>query len=314
MIAHHAGADEFADEQLKRLKRFGGRIISYWEDEYPELLKKIYDPPPLLYVLGEFLPSDRYSIALVGSRHATHYGQMVAESFSKELVRLGITVVSGLARGIDTHAHRAALQENGRTLAVIGSGLDVPYPPENRSILATIAKQGAVVSEFPLGTRPDACNFPRRNRIISGLSLGTVVVESAEDGGAMITASSALDQNREVFAVPGSIFEKKSAGTHKLIREGRATLVHGIDDLLVELQHPLRPIIPGSFKPAPPPELSLFETTVYDQLTPVPAHVDDLAEQSGMSTPDVLVTLLTLEFKGLVRQLPGKLFLRNEGK
>ncbi|MBI2620296.1 MAG: DNA-protecting protein DprA [Ignavibacteriales bacterium] len=309
-IAHHKNGEAFADDQLKRVSRLGARIISLWEDEYPELLRKIYDPPPLLFVLGEFSPSDRHSIAIVGTRLATHYGQKVTETFAGELVQLGITVVSGLARGIDTYAHQAALRAQGRTIAVVGSGLDIPYPPENRSLSFTIARQGAVVSEFPMGTKPDAPNFPRRNRIISGLSLGTLVVESAEDGGAMITASSALDQNREVFAVPGSIFEKKSIGPHTLVREGRATLVQSVDDLLAELKYPLRSLLPSRAEPVPPRDLSLFEQTVFDRLSLIPVHIDTLCDQTEMAVSDVLVTLLTLEFKGLVKQLPGKLFVK----
>jgi DNA processing protein len=221
---------------------------------------------------------------------------------------LGITVVSGLARGIDTTAHSATLKSGGRTIAVIGSGLDVPYPPENKKLLDQIADTGVVVSEFPMGAKPDAPNFPRRNRIISGLSLGTVIIESAEDGGAMITASTALDQNREVFAIPGNINDKRSSGPNKLIQEGRAKLVQNVDDILAELNVKLEK---GSAKKEERPaiQLTIFEQKIYDILGTDPTHIDDIAEAADSSTSDVLVTLLSLEFKGLIKQLPGKMFM-----
>ncbi len=224
-ILHHTIGKQFADEQLKRLNKIGGRIITIWDKEYPDLLRKIYDPPAFLFILGKFKESDNRSLALVGTRHPTVYGQSVAENLTRDLAHHFITLISGLARGVDTIVHLAALKCGTRTIAVIGSGLDVPYPPENKKLLERIAEGGAVISEFPMGTKPDATNFPRRNRIISGLSLGTVVIESAEDGGALITATTALDQNREVFAVPGNITEKRSGGPNKLIRDGRAKLI-----------------------------------------------------------------------------------------
>ncbi len=308
-IAHCEDAEDFADEQLKRLNRIGARIVTVWDKDYPDLLKKIYDPPALIYVLGRFSPKDRQSIAIVGTRLPTLYGQQIAESFSQDLSRLGITVVSGLARGVDTIAHAAALKCGGRTIAVIGSGLDVPYPPENKKLMEQITDAGVVISEFPMGAKPDATNFPRRNRIISGLSLGTLVIESADDGGAMITASTALDQDREVFAIPGSINEKRSCGPNKLIQEGRAKLVRNVDDILAELN--LR-LDKGTIRREETPllQLTMFEKKIYDLLSKDPIHIDDLADSSDDSTSDVLVTLLSLEFKGLIKQLPGKMFLR----
>jgi DNA processing protein len=190
----------------------------------------------------------------------------------------------------------------------MGSGLDVPYPPENQVLMRRIAAKGAVVSEFLMGTKPDPTNFPRRNRIVSGLSLGTVVVESGLDGGAMITASTALDQDREVFAVPGSILDERSMGPHALIRDGRAKLISGIEDILVELRLDRTPAVPGSAQPHPP--LSLFERAVVDSLGPDATHIDAIAETTGLGPADTLVALLGLEFKGLVRQLPGKWFVR----
>jgi DNA processing protein len=309
-IVHNKEGERFADDQLKRVNRIGGRIITVWDAEYPELLKKIYDPPTLLFVLGSFSNLDKGSISIVGTRTPSAYGQLVAESLSRDLAQLGLTIVSGLARGIDTIAHAAALKTKGRTIAVLGSGLDVPYPAENRRLLETIAAHGVVASEFPMGTKPDATNFPRRNRIVSGMTLGTVVVESAEDGGAMITASTALDQNREVFAVPGSIMEKRTAGPHKLIREGRAKLVQNVDDILEELGPHMRHLLKREHMPEVAIEMSLFEKKIYDVLKHEPIQIDAIAELAETSTADALVLLLGLEFKGLVRQLPGKMFIR----
>lgn len=309
-IKRHDG-ESFADGQLRRINRVGGRIIPFWDASYPHLLKKIYDPPPLLYVIGEFTESDRNAIGVVGTRKPSPYGQQVTDLLCSELVSAGITIVSGLARGIDTHAHETTLRSNGRTLAVIGSGLDIPYPPENARLLRRIAAKGAVISEFPLGTQPEAQNFPRRNRLISGLSLGVIVVESDEDGGAMITASTALDQNREVFAVPGMITEKRSIGPHILIRDGRAKLIHGAEDVLNEFPAFCHPREQSRRIGLPP--LTLFETSVLEILGGEPMHIDAIADRTGLATSDGLVTLLSLEFKGLVRQLPGKFFVRAAG-
>jgi DNA processing protein len=308
-ILHHTDSEKFADDQLKRLNKLGGRIITVWDKEYPDLLRKIYDPPAFLFILGKFKDLDSRAIALVGTRRPTPYGHTVAENITRDLAQHSITIVSGLARGIDTIVHSTALSCGTRTIAVIGSGLDVPYPPENKKLLNHIADHGAIVSEFPMGTKPDASNFPRRNRIISGLTLGTVVIESAEDGGALITATTALDQDREVFAVPGNITEKRSAGSNKLIRDGRAKLIMCVDDIFAELRLQLHlPLDEPRAKSAI--ELTRSEQALLDLLNAQPLHIDLLAEQAGSSTSDVLVTLLSLEFKGVVRQLPGKLFIR----
>ena len=309
-ILHNKDGERFADDQLKRVNRLGARIVTIWDTEYPELLKRIYDPPALLYVLGKFTTLDKSAVAIVGTRTPSAYGQLVAESLSRDLAQLGLTIISGLARGIDTIAHSATLKAKGRTIAVLGSGLDIPYPAENRKLLEAVAAQGVVVSEFPMGTKPDAPNFPRRNRIISGLTLGTVVVESAEDGGAMITASTALDQNREVFAVPGSIMEKRAAGPHKLIREGRAILVQNVDDILEELGPQMRHLLKRERVAEVSIEMTLFEKKIFDVLKNEPIHIDALAELAETSTADALVNLLSLEFKGLVRQIPGKMFMK----
>jgi DNA processing protein len=300
---------KFADEQLSRLNKIGGRLITYWDEEYPSTLKKIYDPPSFLFLLGSFVPNDMYAIAVVGTRAPTTYGKILAERFSSQLVEMGLTVVSGLARGIDTIAHTSALKAGGRTLAVIGSGIDVTYPPENKRLAERISNHGAVLSEYEMGAKPDAVHFPRRNRIISGLSLGTLIVETAESGGAMITASTALDQNREVFAIPGPITESRSSGTNRLIKEGRAKLVQNLDDILSEVGAKLGPLLKRGEKKEEV-ALSLFEKRLLDCLEHEPMHIDAIAAKTELAISDALVNLLSLEFKGLIKQLPGKMFIR----
>jgi DNA processing protein len=236
-------AMQHAQGQLALLRTVGGSILTYWDREYPDPLRTIHDPPVVLFLRGTLHRSDAASVAIVGTRTPSAYGIRTAERFALGCARLGIVVVSGLARGIDTAAHRAVLRAAGRTIAVIGSGLDVCYPPENARLLERIAEHGAIVSEYAMGSRPVAANFPRRNRIISGLSLGTLVVETDRVGGAMITARLALEQNREVFAVPGTIDAPHAHGCNALIREGRAKLVETLSDVLEELAERLRPII-----------------------------------------------------------------------
>lgn len=304
-------ARRFADEQLARLNRVHGRIVTFWDKEYPAGLKRIYDPAPILFLRGAFADVDSYSIAIVGTRTPSPYGTQMADRFATDLARLGLTVISGLARGIDTSAHAAALRAHGRTIAVIGSGIDIMYPPENKALADRIALDGAVVSECVAGTKPDAGNFPRRNRIISGIALATVVIETGVDGGAMITASTALDQNREIFAVPSPISDKRKSGTNQLIREGRAMLVESIDDIVAELAPRLKGILSTNVPcPEAPPDLTLFERQLLDALTDEALHIDALADRAGLSTADTLVHLLSLEFKGIVRQMPGKMFCR----
>ena len=235
-IARHRGG-VYARDQIRRAARCGARIITAWDSWYPDALKTIADAPILLYVLGTLPEVGRLALAVVGTRTPSPYGMWASEYLARELARRGITVVSGLARGIDTIAHRSSLASGGTTVAVLGSGLDVPYPRENASLMSAIARSGAVVSEFPMGTTPCPQNFPRRNRIISGLSFGCIVVESDLRGGAMITASCAHRQKRALFAVPGSIAERTSAGPHALIRDGRAKLVGSIEDVLTELRN-----------------------------------------------------------------------------
>ena len=305
-------AKKYAEGQLSKLNRIEGRIVTYWDEQYPETLKKIYDPPPFIFLRGDIKEEDKYAIAIVGTRSPSEYGIIMAERFTQELTKLGIVTVSGLARGIDTVVHYTSIKSNGRTLAVIGSGLDVIYPPENKNLFERICEHGAVISEFEMGAKPDATNFPRRNRIISGLSLGTLIIETDLDGGAMITANTALDQNREVFAIPGNINSKRSRGCNALIKDGRAKLVENIEDILDELSTKLRPILKKTNKgeQKPLPALTLFEKLIYDVLNENPCHIDAIAEITKLSTADVLVNLLSLEFKSLVKQLPGKMFVK----
>lgn len=301
--------EDFVESQLRAVERTGVKVLSLWDPEYPPLLKEIPDPPPLLFVLGDPSSLSLQGVAVVGTRSMTSYGRSVTEELVRELVARGFAIFSGMARGIDGVAHRAALEGGGTTVAVLGCGVDVVYPPEHRKLRDRIVRQGAVASEFPMGTKPEAQNFPRRNRIISGMSLGTVVVESGDESGALITAAFALEQNREVFAVPGSIRAPKSRGTNRLIQRGAAKLVMDVEDVVQELPAPkgkvaLRP------PPSAEPELSSSEREVLEGLSYEPKHVDVLSAEVGRSTPELLAVLLSLELKGLVRQLPGAQFVR----
>ncbi len=295
------------EEEVARLDKMNARVITYWDDSYPSLLRNIYLPPLILYTLGDFSESDKHSIAIVGTRKPTDYGKSITAKFAKILAEQNITIVSGLARGIDSVAHRSVIKVGGRTIAVIGSGLDIVYPPENRALFNEIAEQGVIISEFELGTSPDAQNFPRRNRIISGISLGTLVTESKKNGGAMQTANYAMDQNREVFAIPGNLNIPESEGTNILIQRNEAKLVVQPEDVLLELNLKTKPIV-GENIPKPKLDLSFFEEKLYNCLSPTPKHVDNIANESSMTTSECLVNLLSLEFKGLIQQLPGKMF------
>jgi len=299
---------KFLEKELKSLDEIGGRIITVWDEEYPSLLKKIYDPPLILNVIGKFNDKDKYSIAVVGTRQPTNYGKVQAEKIVHDLVNQNITIVSGMARGIDSVAHQTALKNDGRTIAVIGSGLDIIYPAENKKLFNQIADNGVIISEFKLGTQPNAENFPKRNRIISGISLGTLVVETAITGGAMQTARLALDQNREVFAVPGNLGVRQSEGANLLIQRGEAKLVKSAEDILLELELKLKPVL-GKNIPKQQKDLTIFEERIYNCLLNEPLQIDKIAEITDQSTSDCLVHLLSLEFKGMVKQLPGKMFM-----
>jgi DNA processing protein len=299
--------ERFTEKELKNIEKLGGKLITIWDKEYPALLKKIYDPPILFYILGELTESDQFAIAVVGTRQPTNYGKIQAERISADLAKQRITIISGMARGIDSIAHNAAIKSGGRTIAVVGSGLDVIYPAENRKLFEKIAETGAVVSEFTLGTKPDAQNFPRRNRIISGLSLGVIVIETGATGGAMQTAAFALDQNREVFALPGNVGVRQSDGTNLLIQKSEAELITSAEDVINELELKLKPVL-GKNIPKQQVDLSLFEEKIINVMNSEPLHIDKIASSANLSTSDCLVNLLSLEFKGLVKQLPGKMF------
>ncbi|MBI4495940.1 MAG: DNA-protecting protein DprA [Deltaproteobacteria bacterium] len=293
------------EKELREAERAGVHLITWEDGAYPLLLKEIYDPPPLLYVSGSVLAQDGLAVAVVGSRNPTSYGQAAAERLARDLGRRGATVVSGLARGIDSCAHRGALSGGGRTIGVLGCGIDVVYPPENEELYAQVAAQGAVISEFPLGTPPESDHFPIRNRVISGLSRGVAVVEATLHSGSLITAHLALDQGREVYAVPGNVDSARSQGTNRLIKEG-ARLVSGADDILEDL----RPSTREPLVQPPPPCLSEEENRVLSALSWEAVHIDQVIAKSGLPSPRVSALLLSLELNGHVRQFPGKRFAR----
>ena len=297
------------NRELDLLDRYKTKILTIEDDLYPENLREIYDPPPLIYFKGNIIKDDKKSISIVGSRKASYYGKIVAENLSKDLASVGLTIISGMARGIDTVAHRGALSVNGRTIAVLGCGIDYIYPPENRKLAREIEESGAIITEFPFSTLPEKQNFPRRNRIISGLSLGTVVVEAAEKSGALITADFALEQGREVFAVPGNITSTLSRGTHNLIKQG-AKLVSNYHDILEELstiveQKPEQQKININQY-----SLSEEEKIIYEIINNEPIQIDEIIEESKLSASKVSEILLNLELKDLIKEIEGKKFIK----
>lgn len=290
------------DREVDRVHKAGARIVSWDDPDYPPLLKNLPDAPPVLYLKGQMNTADReWTVAVVGTRRATAYGRQAAETLATDLVRNGITVVSGLARGIDACAHEAALKAGGRTLGVLACGIDQVYPPEHARLAARIVEQGALLTEAACGSPPEAGNFPARNRIISGLSLGTVVVEAGETSGALITADRALEQGREVFAVPGNIFARSSQGTNRLLKEG-ATLVTSVQDVLEALN--LNMITAHSEARAVIPE-DATEAKVLSLLSNDPTHIDDIVRESNLPVAQVSSTLALMELKGIVRQVAG---------
>jgi DNA processing protein len=293
------------DKQVRALEKKGIAVVCYGSPAYPEVLKEIPDAPVIIYIKGACQPDDRFGIAVVGSRKYSPYGEAVAHKISGELATAGFTVISGMARGIDTFAHRSALASCGRTIAVLGSGLDVYYPAENKGLMEKIAASGCVMSEFPLGTQPNRENFPRRNRLISGLSMGVLVVEAAEGSGSLITASLALEQNKEVFAVPGNITSKNSAGTNMLIRQG-AKMVLRTEDIIEELAPVLKGFIRNEARRTA--VLSSEEQRLCACLTREPRHIDAIAREFGLPVHRILDILLSLELKGVIRQSDGKRF------
>jgi DNA processing protein len=296
------------EKELQLLKRVGGRIITLKDDAYPKRLREIYDPPPVLYVRGELKEEDELAISIVGSRKTSAYGRWITEKMSQELVRHGVTIVSGMARGIDALAHSGALSGGGRTIAVLGCGVDVIYPSENRNLFTKIIDHGAILSEFSMGSPPEGGHFPKRNRIISGLSIGVVVVQASAESGSLITAGYALEQGREVFAVPGNIGADGSRGTHQLIKEG-AKLVESSEDILEEILPQWKRETGETQKvEGPERDLTQEESMLYELLGETPLHIDVLIRESRFDPGKVSSLLLNLELKGLISQWPGKCF------
>ncbi len=293
------------DQVWEQLEIKGINALIQTDEDYPRRLQDLDQPPPVIFLLGELTPDDEWSVAVVGTRRVTAYGRQVAEDVAGTLARNGITVISGLARGVDSIAHQAALEAGGRTIAVLGSGLDRIYPPENRRLAEQIAGKGALISDYPPGTPPEASNFPPRNRLISGLSLAVVIIEAGQTSGALITAAFAADQGREVFAVPGNITSPGSKGTNRLIRDGAQPLLHP-EQILEELeltmvaeQRTARVVLPADAV-----EAQLFETLGHE-----PLHIDEIRARTDLPIEKVTATLALMELKGMVRQLGGMQYI-----
>lgn len=283
------------------------RTVTFDEPDYPRPLKDIYSPPPLLYMLGSYDPKDQIAVAIVGSRQADYRGKSLAKTLAASLVKRGISIISGLARGIDTQAHLGALEAGGRTIGVLGSGFSRFYPPENRRLGRKIIRHGCLISEFPCHRPPEPRNFPRRNRIISGLSKGVVVVQATKRSGSLITARLALEQGREVFALPGPPESPLSHGCHALIKQG-AKLVDNVNDILEELALPFQGGVVADKTHMP--KLKGFAARLYKHLGTEPIQIDQLCQASDIDPKDALPTLLSMELKGLIVRLPGQFFAR----
>ncbi len=299
------------EREYQLIHRRNVRVLTIEDPQYPFLLKSIYDPPPVIYYKGTFLDERSVPLAVVGTRKASSYGRMVAEKLCAALSEMGVCIISGMARGIDTIAHKSALKLGNPTVAVFGCGLDYTYPPESGSLRRQIEEQGAVISEFPMSTKPDRNNFPARNRVISGLSHGTLVVEAGEKSGALITAQFALEQGREVFAVPGNIYSSESRGTHALIQMGAKltdspeAMVEELSDSVLELLKERKNRVLESIELNPKEEHLMSLMSVQEQ------HIDRVIENSYLSPAEVSATLVTLELKGVIRQTDGKMFTMN---
>ena len=299
------------DNELKLIKKSGVRVLTQEDKEYPASLKYISDPPYVLYVKGKIIEADAISIGVVGCRNPTVYGRVCTEKFTKGLLERGFSVISGLARGVDTVCHRTAVAEKGRNVGVLGSGLACIYPAENRALSEEVAKYGAVISEFSMKTGPDRFNFPRRNRIISGISLGSLVIEAGEKSGALITARYAMEQGREVFALPGNITSEESKGTNALIRQG-AKLVTSLEDILEELKD----VLPEEFlnnkgqSELQTVTLSEQESLVFSVLHNEPMHIDEIINKTQIAAGQLATALINLEIKNIVKQFPGKMFVK----
>ena len=303
------------EREVERAGAVGAELVSPWDARFPNRLREIYDPPGFLWMRGTLPEANTPRVTVVGTRRCSDYGRAQAHHFAAELARRGFTVVSGLAYGIDAAAHKGALDAGGRTVAVLGSGVGRIYPPKHTDLAERIVESGALLSEYAVDAEPDAPNFPERNRILSGLSLGTLVVESYAEGGALITARLALEQNREVFAVPGNVTKDSSRGTNRLIQRGHAKLVMALEDLLGELpdvtvEAPEEVDADTVSGASPAEDLSGEKKALYDALGDAPVHIDALCEDTGLDPSTALVHLLDLEFEGVVRQLAGKQFRR----
>jgi len=312
-----------AEAELELARKLGIWLVNLADERYPPVLKRIYDPPPVLYVKGSLGRQDNLAMSIVGSRHCSLYGQEQASRFAHFLGSAGFTICSGMARGIDTAAHQGALSAGGRTIAVQGCGLARVFPPENNKLFELIAESGACVSELPLESEPLAVNFPPRNRIIAGLSLGTIVVEAALRSGALITAKAALDYDREVMAVPGKIDSPLSRGAHQLIKQG-ATLIESVEDVMEALgqigeqleEHVSNAAAKASARSEKPLfnasqlKLSDAEKKIYDYLTKEPSHIEQIIADTNLMPGVVNATLISLRLKGLIKQLPGSLFVK----
>ena len=307
-VGHRRELD--VDRELAEIDRLGLTVLTMADPGYPDALRAIAHPPPVLYLKGDLVEKDRVAIAIVGTRKPSDYGRMIAEKFSKELAERGFTIASGMALGVDTAAHRGALAAGARTLAVLGGGFSYIYPQQNVPLVDEIAASGAVVSEFSPGTKPDRWTFPQRNRVISGLARGTIVVEAPERSGALITARTATQQGREVFAVPGPITKASSLGAHRLIQKG-AKLVTDVDDVLEEFPDLQETLGTGPQRPSPSNvELPPVERKVFQALDYEPIHFDDLVERTGASTTEVSLALFQLVAKDLVKELAGKRYAK----
>jgi len=305
--------DPVAEE--KKAAQHGARLVTFIDDDYPAMLKEIHDPPLVLYVMGTLAKADRHGLAVVGTRHASHYGNSVADRMAYGLSKAGFTINSGLARGIDTVAHQSAIKAGGRTLAVLGSAIDKLYPAENAELAEKISGQGAVISEYPMGRPPDRQTFPYRNRIVAGLSMGILVIEASEKSGAVITANTATEQGRHVYAVPGRIDSASSRGCHALIKQG-AKLVETIDDIIDDLNLLLPKRIEqkvDELKQGPDVQLSVEEQAIVRALCRGGLHVDALARDCGLTAVRLNALLLGLEMKRVVRILPGRFVELRDG-
>ena len=302
---------ERAERKILKAEQAGVKVLTYQDPAYPLLLREIHNPPMVLFVKGREIPLEQTFVGLVGSRNPSHYGLKTAERISMALAKRGAGVVSGLARGIDGSAHGGCLRAKGFTIGVLGTGIDVVYPKSNGKLFDQMVHEGAVLSEFPMGTAPEPRNFPIRNRVISGLARGVAVIEATRKSGSLITAALALEQNREIFAVPGSIDSFKSTGTHWLIKQG-AKLIESADDILDELwflkqsagmKKEREPLLPKG-------KMDGVERTIYDIIGNYPIHIDQIARTGAMDAGQVAMTLLKMELNGTIRQLPGKMYVR----